>query len=509
MKVGEAGECFFVVESSDPVPEEYATSPLIHSQKPSSDLLSKLTSLSLDDRRVMPSIAYPLSDSEIDYTATMDTALKPNEKQIHGNNGNGIVSGDENEDTNMAQGHSLSDSELYSYGAAENELRPNVEHEQRSTSFWSWGWGKLPKQKKPTMNDKHDIQVSPSTSEERNFSSPFQSRASSPISDEKLALESKGCSPPSLLKEELTSGSSLNLPDIVSFHSSFPMEVQIANSNIPLCSGEEAYIASKAMKTQQLSTQNDAASIDIESTNSLDKKYQQVGTDAASDSFNNNLKTTINMMDIKKPGGSMRALDDSCIQTSASMLPTKAPAANKWQFWWKKTSSTSTMSPMSESSIVTNGSSPSISDEISKSEVKNKEPRVVTLEYDESKPLPSVPGTSIEQKPTTTEKFFYYKSLRLSSEQLRLLNLQRGQNTVTFSTSRGATCASRIFFWPSDCKIVISDVDGTITKSDVLGHLYTMVGKDWTHTGVARLYSSIKSNGYEILYLTSRAIGQV
>jgi len=35
-----------------------------------------------------------------------------------------------------------------------------------------------------------------------------------------------------------------------------------------------------------------------------------------------------------------------------------------------------------------------------------------------------------------------------------------------------------------------------------------MVGKDWTHPGVAKLFTRIHSNGYEIIYLTSRAIGQ-
>lgn len=35
-----------------------------------------------------------------------------------------------------------------------------------------------------------------------------------------------------------------------------------------------------------------------------------------------------------------------------------------------------------------------------------------------------------------------------------------------------------------------------------------MAGKDWTHAGVAKLYTDIANNGYHILYLTSRAIGQ-
>ena len=36
---------------------------------------------------------------------------------------------------------------------------------------------------------------------------------------------------------------------------------------------------------------------------------------------------------------------------------------------------------------------------------------------------------------------------------------------------------------------------------------YTFVGKDWSHAGVASLYKAVAGNGYEILYLSSRAIG--
>lgn len=48
-----------------------------------------------------------------------------------------------------------------------------------------------------------------------------------------------------------------------------------------------------------------------------------------------------------------------------------------------------------------------------------------------------------------------------------------------------------------------------VIRSDALGHVFTMIGKDWTHSGVAKLYTDITRNGYQILYLTSRAIGQV
>ena len=63
-------------------------------------------------------------------------------------------------------------------------------------------------------------------------------------------------------------------------------------------------------------------------------------------------------------------------------------------------------------------------------------------------------------------------------------------------------------FCPNDVPIVISDIDGTITKSDALGHVLNMIGRDWTHKGVAKLYTDIVNNGYNIFYLTSRSVGQ-
>uniref|UniRef100_A0A1D1YV85 Nuclear elongation and deformation protein 1 n=2 Tax=Anthurium amnicola TaxID=1678845 RepID=A0A1D1YV85_9ARAE len=134
-----------------------------------------------------------------------------------------------------------------------------------------------------------------------------------------------------------------------------------------------------------------------------------------------------------------------------------------------------------------------------------------------SSPLPIETPAKIDEKPENdAEKEekkstrFYAKTLRLTSEQLKSLNLKKGANTISFSAhaSGRATCVAKIFFWDYDTKIVISDIDGTITKSDALGHVFTMIGRDWTHSGVAKLYTDISRNGYQILYLTSRAIGQ-
>ncbi|GAB2258196.1 hypothetical protein Droror1_Dr00014356 [Drosera rotundifolia] len=99
-----------------------------------------------------------------------------------------------------------------------------------------------------------------------------------------------------------------------------------------------------------------------------------------------------------------------------------------------------------------------------------------------------------------------------TSEQIASLNLKDGQNMVTFSFSTRVLglqqVDAHIYLWKWNAKIVISDVDGTITKSDVLGQFMPLVGKDWTQSGVARLFSAIKENGYQLLFLSARAIVQ-
>ncbi|XP_047397266.1 phosphatidate phosphatase LPIN3 isoform X2 [Sciurus carolinensis] len=105
----------------------------------------------------------------------------------------------------------------------------------------------------------------------------------------------------------------------------------------------------------------------------------------------------------------------------------------------------------------------------------------------------------------------YKKSLRLSSDQLWRLNLHEGANDVVFSVTTQyqgtCRCKATIYLWKWDDKVVISDIDGTITKSDALGHILPQLGKDWTHQGITSLYHKIHLNGYKFLYCSARAIG--
>ncbi|KAI1375285.1 LNS2-domain-containing protein [Hypoxylon crocopeplum] len=116
---------------------------------------------------------------------------------------------------------------------------------------------------------------------------------------------------------------------------------------------------------------------------------------------------------------------------------------------------------------------------------------------------PTTPGSSSSGNPNRN----YAKTLRLTSDQLKALNLKPGENSMSFTVNR-ATCQAYMYLWQHDTPVVISDIDGTITKSDALGHVLNMIGRDWTHAGVAKLYSDIAENGYNIMYLTSRSVGQ-
>lgn len=96
-------------------------------------------------------------------------------------------------------------------------------------------------------------------------------------------------------------------------------------------------------------------------------------------------------------------------------------------------------------------------------------------------------------------------------EQLQKLNqiLKRYDyqevNTIEFSDGE-LTCEGYIFCYNYKDKIIVSDIDGTITKSDVRGHIYTSLNQDYTHTGTTELFKRIEENGYKFIYLSARPV---
>ncbi|KAF7352457.1 Nuclear elongation and deformation protein 1 [Mycena venus] len=193
---------------------------------------------------------------------------------------------------------------------------------------------------------------------------------------------------------------------------------------------------------------------------------------------------------------------------------TGKPTSSSWVQWWSRSKQKPTPTGKDERPpLPWTASAPDASD----TKLTPQKRVLSEIPPADSAPSPSTPVQRPTQVPPPkplpvegTGKRKFAKTLRLTSDQLKSLNLKPGPNSITFSLSTSGTiaCTARIFVWDSTDLVLVSDIDGTITKSDALGHVFAMVGRDWTHLGVAKLYTDITRNGYKIMYLTSRAIGQ-
>lgn len=189
--------------------------------------------------------------------------------------------------------------------------------------------------------------------------------------------------------------------------------------------------------------------------------------------------------------------------------------SGRWWFWRKRADSTikqseSTGKLEAKQSQLEEGSS-SLSMESHARKVDTRD-----SSSDEEGKEVSAAASSMERKIQSephghTSTHSYRKSLRLSSNQIASLKLKEGPNDVMFSITTQyqgtCRCEGTIYLWNWDDKVIISDIDGTITKSDVFGQILPQFGKDWTHQGIAKLYHSVAENGYKFLYCSARAIG--
>ena len=64
-----------------------------------------------------------------------------------------------------------------------------------------------------------------------------------------------------------------------------------------------------------------------------------------------------------------------------------------------------------------------------------------------------------------------------------------------------------IYLYGQNRRLVVSDIDGTITTSNVRGFIYPQLGINADHTDVVRLLDAIGDRGYTVMYLTARSMG--
>ncbi|KAL2085318.1 hypothetical protein ACEWY4_018638 [Coilia grayii] len=195
--------------------------------------------------------------------------------------------------------------------------------------------------------------------------------------------------------------------------------------------------------------------------------------------------------------------------TEDAWVKAKMPKkSGRWWFWRKSFKQSESMSEVSET--------PNTEDPTLPKDNPTQQKKVVDISSEEEPELQS-PATNTDrpsdrvQSEGHTNTHSYKKSLRLSSDQIASLRLRDGPNDVMFSITTQyqgtCRCEGTIYLWNWDDKVIISDIDGTITKSDVFGQILPQLGKDWTHQGIAKLYHTIHQNGYKFLYCSARAIG--
>lgn len=94
------------------------------------------------------------------------------------------------------------------------------------------------------------------------------------------------------------------------------------------------------------------------------------------------------------------------------------------------------------------------------------------------------------------------------------LPLRPGRNALEFKCGGGGggaavAVAASLWLWEAHHTLIVSDIDGTISVSDVRGYINTvhLNRYEHTHAGVCRLYSHLaEAHGVRFLYLTSRPL---
>lgn len=121
--------------------------------------------------------------------------------------------------------------------------------------------------------------------------------------------------------------------------------------------------------------------------------------------------------------------------------------------------------------------------------------------------LPQVQSHFYEKLPTRLKK-----SLKPPADFFDDIELIPGLNTIEYKFTgnfgKKVSIYARLFYYPyqQQYRILISDVDGTITRSDILGHVMPFIYQDWSQIGIAEFYAKLRERGYIIMYLSSRNV---
>jgi len=97
----------------------------------------------------------------------------------------------------------------------------------------------------------------------------------------------------------------------------------------------------------------------------------------------------------------------------------------------------------------------------------------------------------------------------MTSKELIELNLKPGHNTGKYVAKElDVELEFSVFLYEDTDRLVFTDIDGTITESDIKGHVLPKLGITAEHDKVVELFDRIRRRGYHIIYLTARSYSQ-
>ena len=99
------------------------------------------------------------------------------------------------------------------------------------------------------------------------------------------------------------------------------------------------------------------------------------------------------------------------------------------------------------------------------------------------------------------------QSFCFTTEEINRMQLNNGINPAVFVVDNLSIKISfAIYLFSCDSKFIVSDIDGTITRSDLVGFVGGSFGLDVHHKNVIRFLHKVHENGYNVMYLSARPI---
>ena len=91
-----------------------------------------------------------------------------------------------------------------------------------------------------------------------------------------------------------------------------------------------------------------------------------------------------------------------------------------------------------------------------------------------------------------------------TSQELERMNLKDGRNIAKiYFPDFKYTKHFNIYLYSQNKKLIITDIDGTITKEDYIGTLAKIFKFAYHHKGVVELFDEASKNGYIMIYLSA------